>query len=69
VSARRLDLLLDEAEVKQRFATRTPAPPHFRRGYYTMFLNHVLQAHEGCDFDFLRAGPDDLPYEPRIGRT
>ena len=67
--ARRLDLLLDEAEIKGRLAIRPPAPPRFRRGYYTMFLDHVLQAHEGCDFDFLRAGSDDVPYEPQIGRT
>jgi len=29
----------------------------------------VLQAHEGCDFDFLRATPEDKPYEPQIGRS
>jgi len=69
VPARRLDLLLDEAEIKGRSAIRPPAPARFRRGYYTMFLDHVLQAHEGCDFDFLRAGSDDVPYEPQIGRT
>ena len=69
VPARRLDLLLGEAEIKGRLAIRPPAPPRFRRGYYTMFLDHVLQAHEGCDFDFLRAGSDDVPYEPQIGRT
>ena len=28
--------------------------PHFTRGYGRLFLDHVLQAHEGCDFDFLR---------------
>ena len=31
-----------------------PRPPHFTRGYGRLFLDHVLQAHEGCDFDFLR---------------
>jgi dihydroxy-acid dehydratase len=69
VPARRLDLLLDEIEIKRRLAARPPASPRFRRGYYTVFLDHVLQAHEGCDFDFLRARPDDVPYEPQIGRT
>ncbi|MCL5671197.1 MAG: hypothetical protein M1423_07885 [Acidobacteria bacterium] len=29
--------------------------PHYARGYGKMFLGHILQAHEGCDFDFLRA--------------
>jgi L-arabonate dehydrase len=69
VPQRRLDVLVEEAEVKRRLAARRPAPPRFRRGYYTMFLEHVLQAHEGCDFDFLRARADDVPYEPQIGRT
>ena len=30
------------------------------RGYGALYLDHVLQASEGCDFDFLRA----LPGEP-----
>ena len=38
----------------------TPPPPHYRRGYGALYLDHVLQADEGCDFDFLRA----LPGEP-----
>lgn len=29
--------------------------PAFEQGYGWMFLQHVLQAHEGCDFNFLRA--------------
>ncbi len=69
VPGRRLELQVDEMEIDRRLAARPPAPPRFRRGYYTMFLNHVLQAHEGCDFDFLCARPDDIPYEPQIGRT
>jgi dihydroxy-acid dehydratase len=69
VAARRLDLLLDETEIERRLAARPPAAPRYRRGYYTVFLDHVLQAHEGCDFDFLRARPDDVPYEPQIGRS
>jgi dihydroxy-acid dehydratase len=69
VAARRLDLLVDEREINRRLAARPPAPQRFRRGYYKMFLDHVLQAHEGCDFDFLRAHPDDVPYEPPLGRT
>ena len=31
-----------------------PPPPHYDRGYGRMFLEHVTQANEGCDFDFLR---------------
>lgn len=69
VPRRCLDLLVDEAEFKGRLDSRKPAPQRFRRGYYTMFLDHILQAHEGCDFDFLRARPEDVPYEPQIGRS
>ena len=32
-----------------------PAPePAYRRGYGKLFLDHILQAPQGCDFDFLR---------------
>ena len=31
-----------------------PRPPKFTRGYGRLFLDHVLQADDGCDFDFLR---------------
>ncbi len=49
--ARRLDLLVDDAELARRRATWTPpAPPP--RGYAWLYHQHVLQADEGCDFDF-----------------
>ena len=54
VPRRRLDLLVDEAELGRRRAAWTPPRPHFARGYGRLFLDHVLQANEGCDFDFLR---------------
>ncbi len=54
VHARRLELLIPDAEMKQRLAAWSPPDPHFTRGYGKMFLDHILQAHEGCDFDFLR---------------
>jgi dihydroxy-acid dehydratase len=54
VPRRRLDLLVDEAELGRRRAAWTPPPPPFARGYGRLFLDHVLQANEGCDFDFLR---------------
>jgi dihydroxy-acid dehydratase len=37
-----------------RLAAWKPAAPHYTRGYGKMFLDHILQADEGCDFDFLR---------------
>ena len=44
----------------------TPPPPAFTRGYGKLYLDHVLQAPDGADFDFLRGGPgqDWKPYEP-----
>ena len=35
-------------------AAWTARAPHYERGYGRLFLDHVLQANEGCDFDFLR---------------
>jgi dihydroxy-acid dehydratase len=53
--ARRLDLLVTDAELERRRADWTPpvAPP--ARGYRRLFAERVLQAPEGCDFDFLAA--------------
>jgi len=56
VPERRLELLIPEAEMKKRLADWGPAEPHYRRGYGKLFLEHILQADEGCDFDFLRGG-------------
>ncbi len=54
VPARRLTLRVSDEELARRRARWTPRPPHFTRGYGRLFLDHVLQANEGCDFDFLR---------------
>ena len=55
VPARRLDLLVDESEVRRRLSEAPPPTRHYERGYGWMFTRHVLQANKGCDFDFLRA--------------
>jgi dihydroxy-acid dehydratase len=54
VSERRLDLLLGEAELASRRATYRPAAAQAQRGYARLYLQSVLQAEMGCDFDFLR---------------
>ncbi|HET7547026.1 MAG TPA: L-arabinonate dehydratase [Usitatibacter sp.] len=56
VPARRLQLLVDDAELALRRAAWQPPPPHFTRGFGTLYLKHVTQADQGCDFDFLEAG-------------
>jgi L-arabonate dehydrase len=54
VAGRALDLLVDEAELARRRAGWTPPEPKDERGYRRLYERHVLQANEGCDFDFLR---------------
>ncbi len=62
VSNRRLDFLIDEDELERRRSAWQPAPARFSRGYRALYQKHVLQADEGCDFDFLAGGEeDDLP--------
>ena len=55
VEARQLTLHVDDAEIERRLAARPLPPPHYTRGYGKLFLDHVTQAHLGCDFDFLHA--------------
>jgi dihydroxy-acid dehydratase len=54
VPNRRLTLRVSDEELEKRRAQWKPRPPHYTRGYGKLFLDHVLQAHEGVDFDFLR---------------
>jgi len=65
VHNRRLDLNLSPEEIEDRLADFTSPAPKYVRGYGAMFLDHVTQAHEGCDFDFLRGrsgNPESEPY-------
>jgi dihydroxy-acid dehydratase len=54
VANRRIHLHVDEAELAQRRARWTPPVRKYNRGYTKLFLDHVMQAPDGCDFDFLR---------------
>ncbi|MBO0699761.1 MAG: dihydroxy-acid dehydratase [Zavarzinella sp.] len=56
VPDRRLNLLVEPAEVARRLAESARREPDGRRGYRWLYSRHVLQADAGCDFDFLRAG-------------
>jgi len=53
VAGRRIELLVPDGEIARRMAEFRPAPPHYDRGYGRLFLDHVMQANLGCDFDFL----------------
>ena len=57
VPARRLELLVDAAELARRRAAWQAPPPRYDRGFGALYLKHVTQADEGCDFDFLADGP------------
>ena len=48
-----LELLVDEAELAERRAAWTPDEPHYTRGYAKLYIDHVLQADQGADLDFL----------------
>jgi L-arabonate dehydrase len=51
--AGRLHLDISEQELADRLATVRPQPAPSPGGYQRLYVNHVLQADEGCDLDFL----------------
>jgi dihydroxy-acid dehydratase len=56
IPGRRLNMQVSDEELdRRRAAWRKPAP-HYARGYGRLFSDHVSQANEGCDFDFLERG-------------
>ncbi len=71
VEARRLDILISEQELQERLSRWTPPPRQHLRGYPRLYIEHVLQAHEGCDFDFLRPESEAaLRFVwPQVGRS
>ncbi len=64
VRNRRIHLHVSDDELARRRAAWTPPKPHYARGYGAMFAEHIGQADQGCDFDFLLAG-EKTP-EPEI---
>ena len=52
-AARKLELAVSQEIIEQRLWRFTKPPRHHDRGYGRLFLEHVTQAHLGCDFDFL----------------
>ena len=57
VEARRIDLDIPAGEIERRLSETPARGPAYERGYGALYLEHVLQADQGCDFDFLRAIP------------
>ena len=54
VKERNIDLLVSEAELQKRKSVWKPPVTAPTRGYAKLYMDHVLQAEHGCDFDFLR---------------
>jgi len=57
VQHKQIELLLDQAEIERRLAARPPSAPMPERGYAQLYQREVLQAEQGCDFNFLRKRP------------
>jgi dihydroxy-acid dehydratase len=53
VAKRRLQLLVPEEELAQRRGKWKEPEPPLERGYWRLYFDHVLQADEGADLDFL----------------
>jgi len=58
VQARRIHLRVSDEELARRKEAWRPPPNRYARGYAQLFRLETTQAHEGCDFKFLHAGPD-----------
>ncbi|PWJ60340.1 dihydroxy-acid dehydratase [Dyadobacter jejuensis] len=59
VANRSLILEVSDAELERRRADFQPLELGYNRGYVKLHLNHVMQAHQGADLDFLRGGSGD----------
>jgi dihydroxy-acid dehydratase len=64
VATRQLNMRVNEEELGRRRAAWRPKTGIYPRGYGKLFLQHITQADEGCDFDFLE-GTAPIP-EPEI---
>jgi dihydroxy-acid dehydratase len=53
LASHRLDLLVPEDELAKRREQWAKPSPKYERGYGALYLERVMQAHQGCDFDFL----------------
>ena len=53
VPQRKLHLHVDDAELARRLAAWVAPAPAMASGYWKLYIDHVLQADQGCDLDFL----------------
>jgi dihydroxy-acid dehydratase len=71
VVERKLELILSDNEIANRLSRFAPPANAHLRGYPKLYIEHVLQANRGCDFDFLRPkNAAELEFVPPIvGRS
>jgi dihydroxyacid dehydratase/phosphogluconate dehydratase len=71
VAAGRLELEVDGDELERRAAEQEPWTSEHLRGWPALYQQHVLQADQGCDFDFLRADTAEARrfVPPVVGRS
>lgn len=63
--AGRLDLAVDDDELERRRLSSAPRRARPTRGYAAMYVEHVQQAHQGCDLDFLVGRSEEPAEEPQ----
>ncbi|GAA2181626.1 IlvD/Edd family dehydratase [Brooklawnia cerclae] len=63
---RRLELLVDAGELARRRSEYSFDPDLASRGYRRLYEQHVTQADQGADFDFLRRRPGGIQVPPRL---
>ncbi len=66
IAARSIRLEISDAEMARRKSEWKAPQKRYERGYGYVFAKHILQANEGCDFDFLRTDFGAAIGEPSI---
>jgi dihydroxy-acid dehydratase len=61
IAGRRLHLDLTDAEIAQRLSRLPELESRYSRGYTKLYIDHVSQADQGCDFDFLKGSENREP--------
>jgi len=71
IPERRIELVVDEKEIAARQEKWTPPPTRHMRGYPLLYAREILQADQGCDFDFLRPRKERVNefVQPMVGRS
>lgn len=66
IPGRRIHMAVSDEELAQRRAAWTAPEDPYQRGFGKMYMAHVSQAHDGCDFDFLQTAAGAPVPEPKI---